>query len=304
MRFSLGGFIAPLDPLVLTLVNGVPFLKADYVDLGYTKFDVLCIGAAGGRGGNAAPPLGTGGSYIAAYGGGGAGGGMQIVSGLLSSLPSSCAVVVGAAGADGTDDLTPGSLAAVTNGGDGGLSSFNGTLCRGSGGKGGQCPTTLTDGSLVSAYGGEGGKGNKSTPGSNTGPTTYLPIGGGGGQQSPYIDPTTAADGRLNWTAGGDPEGVGYGGGGGGGGVKKFVSGVPTVIFNGGPGGAGPASDIETRYRGTPGVPTGPGLGIGPGGGGGAGGGTRVTPFTHILRTYGSKEPNSTPNGAVVIRLT
>ena len=50
MRLALGGGVGSLEPLVLTLSTG-NFAKAEYVALGYTYYDVLCVGAAGGFGG-------------------------------------------------------------------------------------------------------------------------------------------------------------------------------------------------------------------------------------------------------------
>ena len=40
-----------LTPQVFALEDGVPFVKTDWVGLGYTHYEVWCIGAAGGRGG-------------------------------------------------------------------------------------------------------------------------------------------------------------------------------------------------------------------------------------------------------------
>lgn len=63
-RFQFGSYGEPIpniampDPNLsgdlpiqsLELVDGVPFLKADWVALGYTHYEVWCIGAAGGKG--------------------------------------------------------------------------------------------------------------------------------------------------------------------------------------------------------------------------------------------------------------
>lgn len=63
-RFELGGHEDPIPNLALPdpnlsgdlpvqsleLVNGVDFLKADWVALGYTHYEVWCIGAVGGKG--------------------------------------------------------------------------------------------------------------------------------------------------------------------------------------------------------------------------------------------------------------
>lgn len=65
-RFELGGQGSPIpnialpDPNIdetlpvqtLVLEDGVPFVKSDWVGLGYTNFEVWCVGGAGGRGGD------------------------------------------------------------------------------------------------------------------------------------------------------------------------------------------------------------------------------------------------------------
>jgi hypothetical protein len=66
-RIELAGYGTPIptislpDPnasgerptLELVLENGVPFEKADFVSLGYTHYEVWCVGGAGGKGGDA-----------------------------------------------------------------------------------------------------------------------------------------------------------------------------------------------------------------------------------------------------------
>lgn len=123
--------------VTIVLENGVPFIKADYIALGYDAFEVWCIGAVGGSGGDAygrksipegAPPsLYTPVSWpyyytytpgnpnpithwyspflsgLTAAGGGGGGGGLHRVAGLLADLPDSVSVIVGSAGAHGND---------------------------------------------------------------------------------------------------------------------------------------------------------------------------------------------------------
>jgi len=65
-RFELGGKGEPiplvalpdpnlddnLPPKMLVLQDGVPFVKTDWVGLGYTHYEVWCVGAAGGKGGD------------------------------------------------------------------------------------------------------------------------------------------------------------------------------------------------------------------------------------------------------------
>src|SRR4051794_10577290 len=78
------------QPLVLVLANGDEFRKADYLAQGYNRFDVMCVGAAGGRAGvvkqiipdsgthkQVSPPPGDDlfwDSYRYVYGGAGGGG--------------------------------------------------------------------------------------------------------------------------------------------------------------------------------------------------------------------------------------
>lgn len=64
MRVHLAGKGDPISTVALPLLvsaetpqsflleDGVPFEKADWVEIGYTDFEVWCIGAAGGKGGN------------------------------------------------------------------------------------------------------------------------------------------------------------------------------------------------------------------------------------------------------------
>jgi hypothetical protein len=239
-RFELGGLGSPipifalpdpnlsedLPPQTLILEDGVPFIKLDWVNLGYTHYEVWCIGACGGKGGDAASgvswpyhivqPHPTDqpvthwydpyGESIQASGGAGGGGGLHKSSGLLADLPASVPVVVGVRGADapvgyaGTlDDNSQGyvfgapytpnppppwpSASAVydlphktfyapVDGGDGGASTFGGTICRASGGKGGKKAvlSNLYYGSTVyriiyPGAGGDGGAGDRSSAG-------------------------------------------------------------------------------------------------------------------------------------------
>lgn len=247
--------------VTLVLENGVPFLKADYVTLGYDAFEVWCIGAAGGSGGDAygkdfpvdapasvyAPfswpyyitfvpgnpnpvehyfsPFLTG---LSAAGGGGGGGGLHRVAGLLADLPDSVPVVVGSPGGAGNPGLVgkenayipqppyweytphwfiwdePHNLAfgPVTVGGDGGVSSFNGTLCRASGGKGGRPATKwVAHARSVDGNGGAGGTGGSSTAGG----------GAAGATSSEDQGATGSWDGTIGQGGGGGRGGHYYG---------------------------------------------------------------------------------------------
>lgn len=194
------------DPLTLVLEDGVAFHKVDYLALGYNRFDVLCIGGAGGSGGHLAETIPDSAthqqnppydydllfdSFIHRFGGGGGGGGIHRVKGRLALLPTVVPVVVGAAGADGGvtavtapfHDWRSGGQGALSPeppippGEDGHASSFGGVICRASGGKG-----------AVGVNGGAGGVGNAALGGGGAAPGTagtwdgVIGSGGGGGQ--------------------------------------------------------------------------------------------------------------------------
>lgn len=180
------------NAISLVLPNGVDFHKADYIALGFTHYEVMCVGGAGGRAGKSnfrfqTPNL----TYeIFSMGGSGGGGGFEMVTGALADLPDACAVVVGAAGVDGANGVYSygayggsdghGALDRGHLGLDGGPSTFGATLCRASGGKGGKPPQAnnnqavgsgndairtvfFPDGHAESELraGGEGGRGGK-----------------------------------------------------------------------------------------------------------------------------------------------
>jgi hypothetical protein len=196
MRLSFLGSARPLEPIVLTLTNGQPFLKQTYVDQGYDNYEVLCIGAAGGRGGGVGHIVTPSGSGFAYFGGGGGGGGLHRVTGTLSSLASSVAVVVGAGGVNGANGSTNTSTDTAANGTAGGYSSFGGTLCQASGGNGGLRAKNQTVGT-----GGAGGIGNSTAAGAG-------------------------ASAGVNGTFNGS---TGSGGGGGSGGVGQWFADVSNL---------------------------------------------------------------------------
>lgn len=191
MRVLLGGRAIPREefalagsgvdtsssvPITLLMEDGEVFNPEDYISLGYTNFEVWCIGASGGQGGSRGGSATGSGTHIAGQGGAGGGGGLHRVSGLLLDLPDEVPVVVGQAGANGANDngenprivtnigrqtyvgpypQTEDSVRNPANwqfespvvvgnpawvpaqpGGDGGYSAF-GEICKASGGKGG-----------------------------------------------------------------------------------------------------------------------------------------------------------------------
>ena len=134
MRLELAGSLVRPDPLVVRYDFNDTFDTLRYIDLGYTHFEVICIGGGGGRGGGI-DTAGTG-TLIRSYGGAGGGGGFHQIRGLLSALPDSCSIVVGQGGVPGIEDVS--NPAVTTNGGNGGVSTFNTNTCRASGGEGGK----------------------------------------------------------------------------------------------------------------------------------------------------------------------
>src|SRR4051812_17996896 len=128
MRFELAGSLIRPDPLLIKLEANASFDTLDFIEKGYTHFDVICIGAGGGNGGGI--DTANTGTLVKNYGGAGGGGGFHRVVGLLSALPGSCSIVVGQAGANGTNHVSDPAL--TTNGADGGASIFNDTTCRAS----------------------------------------------------------------------------------------------------------------------------------------------------------------------------
>lgn len=330
-------------PLVLVLADGSSFHKADYLTLGYNRFDVMCIGGAGGNAGKVTQIIPDSGShatdifhsdydlywdsYRYVFGGAGGGGGVHRIKGRLALLPTLVPVVVGAAGANGAASVvnspfhdwrsgSDGYAATPTPnpGTDGGASSFGGTICRASGGKGG-----------IGLSGGAGGIGNKDGAGGgltqaytgSTGDGT-----GGGGVVTPGHMNQGAWDGKIGAGGAGAngtvPKALGGGFGSGGTSIADAVRGAD---------GAYSAADPSVSGKGEAGlgfgfdytriIPDGTTgynklvashydvLGAKPG----AGGGATAFPLTGSLFQYGSKSGSSLgvgihPDGIVIVRLT
>lgn len=212
MRLELAGSLVHPEPLVGSFDADTSFDPADYTSLGYTHFEVICIGAGGGAGGGI--DTNNTGTQIRNYGGAGGGGGFHRVRGLLSALPGTCLVVVGEPGADGADHASNAAL--TTNGADGEASTFNTDTCRASGGKGGKRAQSNSTTVTTDADGGDGGIGDRT-------------IAGGGALGGVAGTPAPSGPGTLG-TAGSDGtifNNIGEGGGGGAGGVGKY--GVATL---------------------------------------------------------------------------
>jgi Glycine-rich domain len=289
MRLELSGSLIQPDPLVIKFNSNQNFTPQQYIDLGYTHFDVICIGAGGGMGGGI--DTANTGTLVRSYGGAGGGGGYHRVRGLLSALPATCPVVIGVGGTLGTEHSS--SPASTTNGGDGGASSFNDPTCRASGGKGGKRVQTNSLTSATLADGGDGGIGNRI-------------IAGGGGLGGTAGTPTASGPGTAG-TAGADGtffQNIGKGGGGGAGGVGKY--GGPTTCNAATAGGRGSYNPGDTSVYGPGDIPkddsTTGSANIVPGGASGA----KAAPVNGLPVVYGqSKSARQVGDpGTVILRLT
>lgn len=316
VRCELAGSSGSLVPIILQLTEA-SFIKAGYVALGYTEYDVICIGAAGGRGANVAIVHGWTIEYDAwpdyyFFGAAGGGGGMHRVQGNLSELPDVCPVEIGVPGLPGgiNGDLgtvtanSPGLLSVLIDearaaiafrpGSSGGPTSFNEDLCVASGGTGGKPLFTIAGAGPSAApeysaptadlngKGGNGGSGNTD-------------VAGGGG-----VGGTTNLSGSAaspNGADGGYDGQIGEGGGGGAGGLRVVYP-TPVTLFLASFGGRGSYSLSDTSVYG----PGGPNSDVNaqPG----AGGGAKATPITRLPTVFGANTPGADPDGAVFIRLT
>lgn len=282
MRLELSGSLIRPDPLLLTFAANDTFTIADYTALGYTHFDVICIGAGGGKGGGI--DTANTGTLVRNYGGAGGGGGFHRVRGILSALPATCPVVVGSPGAAGTDHSSNPAL--TTNGGDGGASTFNGTTCRASGGKGGKRAQSNSTTVGTVADGGDGGIGDRT-------------IVGGGGLGGTAGVPTATGPGTpgTNGQDGTFAQNIGKGGGGGAGGVGKYGGTMLNAATSGGKGAYNPG---DTSVYGIGEVPTDdPNTGA-PTTVPGRASGAKAAPLNGLPTLYG----RSGMSGVVVIRLT
>lgn len=279
MRLELAGTDVEVTPQWLALETGDYDITV-WRDQGFTNYDVICIGGGGGRGGGI--DTANTGTLIRNYGGEGGGGGYHRVQGLLSLLPDTVSVQVGAAGTPGVEHVS--SLAALTNGGDGGQSTFNGVLCCASGGKGGKKILTLsTTAASPGAHGGDGGIGDTTGAGGGA-------AGGICGDPDGSPASVDGEDGPIN-------DDIGRGGGGGAGGISKYGDPVAYLLATAGGHGswlpddtlvAGNAEDPQTSGAGVDGTKP------------GRGGGAKATPLNNLPYVYGT----AGADGAVIIYLS
>ena len=288
MRFELSGSLVKPDPLVVRYQANGNFNPASYIDMGYTHFDVICIGAGGGRGGGI--DTANTGTQIRSFGGAGGGGGFHRVRGLLSALPSSCPVVVGVGGNNGLDHAS--NPASTTNGADGGGSSFNGTTCRASGGQGGKRVQSNSLTVTTQANGGDGGVGDRITA-------------GGGGSGGVAGTPTATGPGTpgTNGSDGTFFQNIGKGGGGGAGGVGKYGGTTCNAATSGGRGSFNPGDTSVYGPGDTPDPDSASGAAnIVPGGASGA----KASPLSGLPTIYGQSQSGAAHGdpGIVILRLT
>lgn len=291
MRFELSGSLIRPDPLVITYTADGTFDTLAQIALGYTHFEVICIGGGGGAGGGIDTE--NTGTLVRSYGGAGGGGGFHRVRGLLSALPNSCSVIVGAGGADGVSQSgNPPALGSVTDGDDGEASTFNTNTCRASGGKGGKRVQVNSVSASSLADGGDGGAGNRSIAGGGAaGGVAGTPTTGGPGTPG-----TSGADGTI-------VNNVGKGGGGGAGGVGKYGGVTCNPATSGGRGsynpsdtsvygiGDSPHNDVDAAAENT--IP-------------GKASGAKAAPLNGLPTVYGQSSyfDQDGSAGIVVIRLT
>lgn len=290
MRLELSGTLILPTPLVVTFNTNQNFDITKYTKLDYTNFDVICIGGGGGMGGGI--DTANTGTLIRSYGGAGGGGGLHRVQGLLSALQAVVPIVVGAGGSLGTEDSS--NVGLTTDGGDGGASSFNGTTCQASGGKGGKRVQSNSLTITTSANGGDGGVGGRTIAGGGA-------LGGVVGTPSatgPGVAGTNGVDGGWNGV-------IGIGGGGGAGGVGKYGSGGTTcnAATSGGRGSYNPGDTSVYGPSDTPDTdPSSNSQSVVPGGASGA----KAAPLTGLPYIYGSSKGSRIKGdpGVVIIRLT
>jgi len=290
MRLELAGSLVRPDPLIIKFNSNQNFDVQKYIDLGYTHFDVICIGAGGGMGGGI--DTANTGTLVRNYGGAGGGGGFHRVRGLLSALPALVPVVVGAGGSLGAEHAS--NPASTTDGGDGGASSFNDPTCRASGGKGGKRAQSNSLTVTTQAHGGDGGLGNRV-------------IAGGGAAGGVAGTPTATGPG-IAGAAGIDGtffQDVGQGGGGGAGGVGKYGSGGTTcnAATAGGRGSYNPGDTSVYGPGDTPDAdPSSGSQSVIPGGASGA----KAAPLNGLPTVYGQSKGSRVVGdpGAVILRLT
>lgn len=262
----------------LTTPGSLTISRDVLLQAGLTKYDVMCIGAAGGRAGDA---VGTSNKLIMKGAGGGGGGSIHL-KGNLIDLPALINISLGAPGTTGANSGNNVTAGAGTPGGN---AVFDTIIAYGGGGAtGGKANVVGSMGAGTSSVAGVGGLGG----------TNSLALGSGGagghsadyeGGQS-YVTPTA---GTFVANAMGPTFGGGRGGGGGGGagwigGFNPIWSGMGDATdgasgsSNGTSGTTGLGQPKQSPY-------------------GGLGGGANAYPILGVDVAYGG---GLSPNGAVL----
>lgn len=263
------------------------FSKILPIMAGYRRYDVMVVGAAGGRSGNVVSNSGLKGT---AYGSGAGAGGCLKAWGRLQDLGDLTPYSVGKAGTHGANKT--GNNVQANSGTDGTHSVFGAYTGRAGGGAIGSSVDSST--SFFNYNLGRGGHGGSNTPLHGAGG-----LGGGDRVGGVAVDPPV--DGE--WEDGSpDPitGGVIGGGGGGGGGCGRIQEGTGPISHVGaqsGSSGSWPKTGVS-------------GVGGSPYGGspfaskGGDGGGSNIYTIIGENEYYGSYAPGCIPDGVVVIKLS
>lgn len=228
--------LTPPGPLSRVYMDDDQFVASDYINMGYTTYEVVCIGGGGGisNGGYIfvdGVKNSQSGEWYYCGGSGGGGGGYMRVAGSLNSLVAAEPIPITVGKASGgaspgtawfkglrTDwlDLT---ASTTLDGQDGQASSF-GDICMASGGKGGKKGINTGTDPFWIMTAGDGGIGG----------TTVAGGGGKGGQSSRNGGSTyqfPAENGTASISGGAE---IGKGGGGGGAAVVYYKNTNPVTF--------------------------------------------------------------------------
>jgi hypothetical protein len=244
------------------------FDRALYCMAGYVNFQVLCVGAAGGKAGIA---WGNDDSVVGGSGGGG--GGYILGSGKLADLDQVTSCTVGVAGSDGAVGVYNTSAGSGTDGGDTTFDTF--VAYGGHGASGGKVSST---GGRTGSSGGDGG--------SNSGAYGSAGLGGFSGSYAMSPLPAHYVDGYDPT----DGAGTSNGGRGGGGGGGKFQDGT-TLKHSASDGAYGAQGTV---YEAPPAAAASPY--------GGTGGGANLEPITGVEEYYGGGVGSK--NGAIALLMS
>lgn len=193
-----------------------------FIMFGFTRFQIACIGGAGGRAGKYLVDMGSNPDLVY-YPCGGGGGGISIYEGNLSELALRTSIVAGNQGTTGVDKTTSGSVNGHGSNGGNGVSSTYGPYKMAYPGSG----AIAYDGSAFSpsyrGFPGQGGSGNTGSGGQGG----YGDLNG--------TDPQDGAAGAVGtpYLTNGSAKFSGYGGNGGGANISSLFIGTVLEGDNG-----------------------------------------------------------------------